>query len=77
MTPGESVASWTKVRPFKGNSTIFSLSIDWVMLPDSVCNNGASPETVTLSLTRPTAQGQVDPLSLSPVTRVTSVLTSF
>ncbi len=53
-TPGMSVPSCVKLRPFSGSSTTFCRSIVMPSVACAVSMSGGSPETVTLSVTPPT-----------------------
>ena len=54
-TPGMSVPSWVKLRPFSGSSTTFCSSMTMPSVACEVSTSGASPVTVTASSTAPTA----------------------
>src|ERR1035438_10367612 len=48
VTPGVSVASWTKSRPFNGRSLTCCAVITWPSVASLVCTSTAVPETCTL-----------------------------
>ena len=54
MTPGDSVTSCAKFRPFSGSSAICFCSILVATAADVVSTIGLSPVTVTVSWTCPT-----------------------
>ena len=71
-TPGSSVPSCVKLRPFSGSSTTFCSSTTMPSVALAVSTSGASVETVTLSSTPPTASFRSTRAVLSTVTVMSS-----